>query len=183
MEPKHTSFFQTLDTATKIQKGQIEITNPVTVVKKGTKITQSQTALLDKLKIRPFEYKMNITNFLDGGKLIDAKVLYISTESILEKFKAKSQNLTALSLGAGYITPAAAQHLIARAFKNLAAASLASGFEIPQITAMKTAATSAPAIVVKVDAPVDVKPADCNCGENDEIDFEGGLFPMEDDDY
>jgi len=73
---------------------------------------------------------MNITKFLDGGKLFDAKVLSITPESIIEKFKAKSQNLTALSLGSGYIVSSAAPHCVARAFKNLAAVSLASGFEI-----------------------------------------------------
>jgi len=88
---------------------------------------------------------MHIKNFLDGTKLVDAKVLSISKEAILEKFKAKSQNLTALSLGSGYITSAAAPHLVARAFKNLAAASLASGFEIPQLAALKAAAAAGPA--------------------------------------
>jgi large subunit ribosomal protein LP0 len=73
---------------------------------------------------------MNVTKFLDGQKLFDAKVLSITPESIIEKFKAKSQNLTALSLGSGYIVSSAVPHSVARAFKNLAAVSLASGFEI-----------------------------------------------------
>merc|ERR1712110_1050089 len=128
-----------------IAKAQIEILNPVTIIETGQKINQSQAALLDKLKIRPFAYKMNVTKFLDGGKLFNAKVLSITPESIIEKFQAKSQNLTALSLGSGYITKAAAPHCVARAFKNLAAASLASGFEIPQLAALKAAAAAGPA--------------------------------------
>ena len=71
---------------------------------------------------------MHIKNFIDGGKLIDPKVLYISSESILEKFQGRAQTLTALSLGSGYITDVAAQHLVAYAFKNLAAVSIASGY-------------------------------------------------------
>merc|ERR1712076_333354 len=92
LDPKQTGFFQALNIATKIAKAQIEIINPVTIIEEGQKINKSQAALLDKLKIRPFEYKMHIKKFLDGGKLFDAKVLSITSESIIEKFKAKSQN-------------------------------------------------------------------------------------------
>merc|ERR1712195_122874 len=72
MDPKQTGFFQALNIQTKIVKAQIEIINPVTVIILGDKVTPSQTALLDKLKIMPFEYKMNIRSFMEGGKLVDA---------------------------------------------------------------------------------------------------------------
>jgi len=75
MDPKQTQFFQALNIQTKIVKAQIEIVNPVTVILADDKITASQAALLDKLKICPFEYKMNISNFMEGGKLFNAKVL------------------------------------------------------------------------------------------------------------
>lgn len=145
MDPKQTAFFQALNIATKIAKAQIEIINPVTIIEEGNKINQSQAALLDKLKIRPFEYKMHVKCFLDGGKLFNAKVLDITPEAIIEKFKAKSQNLVALSLGSGYVTSAAAPHLVAKAFKNLASASLAAGYDLPQLAALKAAAAAAPA--------------------------------------
>jgi len=90
LDPKQTAFFQALSIQTKIAKAQIEIVNPVTIIKEGEKISPSQAALLDKLKIRPFEYKMHIKNYLDGGKLIDAKVLSISSEAIIEKFTKKA---------------------------------------------------------------------------------------------
>lgn len=73
--------------ATKIQKGQVEIVNAVTVIHTDDKITPGQAALLDKLKIRPFEYKMHIKAFLDNGKRYDAKVLSITKEVILEAFQ------------------------------------------------------------------------------------------------
>jgi len=90
LDPKQTAFFQALSIQTKIAKAQIEIVNPVTIIKEGDKIGPSQAALLDKLKIRPFEYKMHIKNYLDGGKLIDAKVLSISKDAIIEKFTKKA---------------------------------------------------------------------------------------------
>ena len=145
LDPKQTGFFQALNIATKIVKGQIEIVNPVTIIDTGCKINSSQAALLDKLKIRPFEYKMNIKAFLDAGKLFDAKVLSMTPDIIRAKFTARSQNLIALSLGSGYVTSAAAPHLIANAFKNLASVSLAVGYDLPQLAAMKAAAKAAPA--------------------------------------
>jgi len=180
LDPKQTGFFQALNIATKIAKAQIEIINPVTIIETGQKINQSQAALLDKLKIRPFAYKMNVTKFLDGGKLFDAKVLSITPESILEKFKAKSQNLTALSLGSGYIVSSAAPHCVARAFKNLAAVSLASGFEIEQLKAIKAAAAAGPATSApagKADAPKKEEKVE---EEEEDLDM-GGMFG--DDDY
>merc|ERR1711982_35791 len=131
-------------------------------------------------KIRPFEYKMHIKKFLDGGKLFDAKVLSITPESIIEKFKAKSQNLTTLSLGSGYITAAAAPHCVARAFKNLAAASLASGFEIEQLKAMKAAAAAGPATAAPAKGDAPAKKEEKVEEEEEGLDM-GGMFG--DDDY
>lgn len=136
LDPKQTSFFQALKIATKIVKGQVEIVNPVEVIKVDDKITPGMAALLDKLKIRPFEYKMHIKAFLDNGKIYDSKVLDITTESIHECFTASAAMLTGLSLGSGYITSAAAPHLILNAFKNLAAVSAESGYGFAQADKM-----------------------------------------------
>jgi large subunit ribosomal protein LP0 len=166
-------------------RGQIDILNSFTIVKKGQKINQSAAALLDKLKIRPFEYKMNVKSFLEDGKLYDSKVLSITNEQIIEKFKAKSQNLIALSLGSRFIIPAAAPHLMQHAFKNLAAASLASGYEIPQLEAMK-AANQAPAIVKKSEAedePIDEKPTDDDLCDGELSDGAFNIFGDDEEDY
>jgi large subunit ribosomal protein LP0 len=91
LDPKQTSFFQALKIQTKIQKGQVEIVTPVTVIHVDDKITPGQAALLDKLKIRPFEYKMHIKAFMDNGKRFDAKVLAITPESIRESFQENAK--------------------------------------------------------------------------------------------
>ena len=145
MDPKQTGFFQALNIATKIVKAQIEITNPVTVITEGDKVTPSQAALLDKLKITPFEYKMHIRSFMEGGKLVDAKVLSITSDDIIERFTQDATNLTKLSLGSGYIISSATPHLIINAFKNLAGAAIASDYDFPALAALKSAAASAPA--------------------------------------
>lgn len=88
---------------------------------------------------------MVVKNFMSDRKLIDAKVLSISMDDVLAKFKKQSQNITALSLGSGYIISAAAPHLVFKAFKNLAAVGIAADYNFKQLEAMKSAAAAAPA--------------------------------------
>jgi len=145
LDPKQTSFFQALNIQTKIVKSQVEIVNEVKVIGQDEKISAGQAALLDKLKIRPFEYKMHIKCFLDNGKIYDAKVLAISPDVVLSIFNRSAQNVTALSLASGYIVSSAVPHIVLNAFKNLAAASFSSGFSFPQAEALKASAGSRPA--------------------------------------
>lgn len=131
MDPKQTQFFQALNIATKIVRAQIEIVNAVTIIQEGDKINPSQAALLDRLKICPFEYKMHIKSFMENGKHYSAKVLAIKSSDVLAAFSLSAANLTAISLSSGYMISSAAPHLIVNAFKNLAGASIASGYSFP----------------------------------------------------
>ena len=186
LDPKQTGFFQALSIQTKIVFGQIEMIYPVNIIHEGEKINQSQAALLDKLEIRPFEYKMHIKNYLDEGQIIDAKVLSIPY-SILDAFKKGGNNLTALSLGSGYVIPSAAPHLLMNAFKNLACVGIAADYEFEQLDAIKKAAASAPASggggggapAAGGDAPA--KKEEAPKEESEEMDLGGGLFG--DDEY
>lgn len=184
MDPKQTQFFQALNIATKIVRAQIEIVNPVTVITEGDKITQSQAALLDRLKICPFEYKMNIRCFMENGKLYNAKVLSITPENIIATFTESASNLTAISLASGYMISSAAPHLIINAFKNLAGAAIAADYSFPAVEALKNAAKNAPAAGgapaastggAAAAAPVEAEP-------EEDVDM-GDLFGGGDDDY
>jgi len=64
LDPKQTSFFQTLQIQTKIVKAQIDIVVAKQVIFVGEKIDSTQAALLDKLKIYPFAYKMHVKKVL-----------------------------------------------------------------------------------------------------------------------
>lgn len=94
-------------------------------------MTSTQAALLEKLKITPFTYKMHVKKVLDNGSIYEAKVLSITEENVLKAFSAAASNVTAASLGSGYIIPSATPHLIANAFKNLVAASFATDYSFP----------------------------------------------------
>jgi len=161
LDPKQTSFFQALSIQTKIVKAQIEIANPVKVIKEGERVNQSQAALLEKLKIRPFEYKMHVKKVLDNGKIYPPSVLLIKTDDILSAFKTAGSNITATSLGSGYIIASAAPHIIMNAFKNLACVSFASNYSFPlaerlrgSATASAPVATAAAKVETKAAAPV-----------------------------
>lgn len=102
------------------------------IINEGEKVTPGQSALLDKLKIRPFEYKMTIRKVMMDGNMYDPAVLSINSEDVLASFSKGVSNMTALSLGSGYVTPMAAPHLIMHAFKNLAAVAFATDYSFPE---------------------------------------------------
>ena len=184
MDPKQTQFFQALNIATKIQRAQIEIVNPVTVITEGDKITPSQAALLDRLKICPFEYKMNIRAFMDNGKLFDARVLAITPEDILASFSAGALNITQLSLGSGYLVQSAMPHVLCNAFKNLAGAALAADYSFPALEKLKSNAKAGPATGGGGAKPAAAAAAEAPAEEEPEEDVDmGGLFGGDDDEY
>lgn len=120
-DPGQTSFFQVLQIATKITKGQIEITSPVQILKEGDKVGSSEAALLQKLNILPFTYGLKIQTIYDNGSLFDPKVLDLTDADLAAKFGAAVRNVAALSLKLGYPTLASLPHSIANAFKTILA--------------------------------------------------------------
>lgn len=185
LDPKQTSFFQTLQIQTKIVKAQIEIVTEKQVIWVGDKIGATEAALLDKLKIYPFEYKMHVTKVLQNGSIFDAAVLEITPESILAKFKKAIGVQASLGLGLGVPNKASAPHTLLNGFKNLVAVSAASGYEFPQAKAMLEAAKNAPAAGAGAVATTTAAAApkeEEKVEEEEDVDM-GGLFGGDDDDY
>lgn len=120
-DPGQTAFFQTLQIATKIAKGQIEMTTDTHLISAGDKVTASQAALLQKLSIEPFTYGMTLKKVYDSGSLFDAKVLDITDEVLTAKFIAALNTISKLSLALNIPTEASVTHSIANAFKAILA--------------------------------------------------------------
>lgn len=116
-DPGQTAFFQTLQIATKITRGQIEMVNDTHLITTGERVTASQAALLQKLNIEPFSYGMILKKVYDNGSLFDAKVLEITDDVLAAQFCEALGVLAALSLAAGYPTQASVPHSIVNAFK------------------------------------------------------------------
>jgi large subunit ribosomal protein LP0 len=123
-DPGQTNFFQVLQIPTKIVKGQIEITNPVNLVKAGEKVGNSEAALLTKLNIKPFTYGLAIDCVYDNGSIFPVAVLDISKEQILSKFSEALSKVAAISLQIGFPTQASIPHAIANAFNSVIAVSV-----------------------------------------------------------
>lgn len=143
LDPKQTSFFQQLNIQTKIVKTQIEIVADKKIISAGQKIEATHAALLDKLKIRPFSYKMAVKKVYDDGQTFNPEILDISTESILKSFSGAITNMASMSLASGYVTKPAIPHIILNSFKNLAAVTFDSDYSFKQAEKMKDAAKNA----------------------------------------
>jgi len=124
-------------------KTQIEIVSDKRVITKGLKIESGQVALLEKLKIRPFSYKMNVKRVYEDGAIFSAEVLDITPDDIRAKFQKTIANMASISLASGYITKPAIPHLLANSFKNLAAVTFDADYSFKQADKMKEAAKKA----------------------------------------
>jgi len=118
-DPGQTAFFQTLQIATKITRGQIEMTADTHLITAGDKVTASQAAILQKLNIEPFTYGIKLKSVYDNGSLFDAKVLDITDDVLASKFSSALSMLASLSLALGYPTQASVPHSVANAFKAI----------------------------------------------------------------
>ncbi len=180
LDPKQTSFFQNLNIPTKIIKTQIDIVADKKIITQGMKIESSHAALLDKLKIRPFHYKMSVKQIYDNGQLLNAAILDITKDDILKKMQNAITNMACISLSSGYTTKAATPHIIMNAFKNLAAVTFETDYTFKQADKLKAAAAAGP---VAAGAPAGDKKAEVKEEEEEkEEDMDmGGMFG--DDDY
>lgn len=175
LDPKQTSFFQQLQIQTKIVKTQIEIVAEKQVIFKGDKIGSTEATLLDKLKIYPFEYKMEIKKVLQNGSIFEPAVLSLSNELLIAKFKNAIKLTASVSLALGYSTKASAPHTLLNGFKNLVGVSAVTGFEFKQAKAMLEAANNAPAAVAAPTATKAAAQAEEKKEEAEDIDM-GNLF-------
>ena len=137
LEPTQTSFLQALNISSKINKGQVEILNPVTLIKEGERVGQSEATLLSKLNIKPFNYGLHAVVVYDNGLVYDNKVLDMTEEDVFSRIRRGAQDIAALSLAVSYPTIAAVPHLIINGFKDLLHFAVATEYSFPQADAVK----------------------------------------------
>merc|ERR1712168_1040355 len=137
MGPEKTSFFQALSIQTKIARSTIEIVSPVHLLKPGDKVGQSESTLLNMLKISPFSYGLKVVQCYDEGSVFEPQVLDITEDDIRARFMAGVNNVAAVSLNIGYPTAVSAPHSIANGLKNLLAVAAATDISFPAAEKMK----------------------------------------------
>lgn len=137
LEPTKTSFLQVLNIASKINKGTIEITNDVNLIKQGDKVGQSEAQLLQMLDIRPFTYGLAVQSVYDNGTVYGAEILDLKDSDILARFASGIANVAALSLATGQATLAAFPHAVLNGYKNLLCIAVATDYNFKQAQKLK----------------------------------------------
>ncbi len=168
LEPTQTSFLQALNIASKITRGTIEILNDVHLIKTGDKVGASESALLQKLNIRPFYYSLSIRTVYDDGQLFDASILDVE-DSTFEKFMAEGiRNLTSISLAANIPTVAAVPHIIVNGFKNLLAVAVETEITFPLAETAKAYIADPSAFAAAAPAATEEKKEEAAAEESEE---------------
>jgi large subunit ribosomal protein LP0 len=163
LEPTKTSFLQTLGIASKINRGQIDILQDVTLIRAGTKVGNSQAVLLQMLNRKPFSYGLSCNYYYEDGKIYSSKLIDVSLAEVMQRFRAGISTIAAISLEIEVPTIASVPHSLINAYKNLLAISIESDYVFDQARAIKEAIENPEAFVqvqevdepVKVDEPVD----------------------------
>jgi len=139
LEPGQTAFFQALNIPTRINKGTIEILNDVVLVRKGEKVGTSECALMQKLNIKPFHFGLAVKYCFEGNgsSVYEPEVLDIDQTAVSAVIAECIGNLAALGLATGIPNRASMPHILGNAFKDLLAAAVESGYDMPQASHIK----------------------------------------------
>ncbi|KAL4442013.1 hypothetical protein ABPG77_011274 [Micractinium sp. CCAP 211/92] len=131
MDPSQTSFFQVLNIPTKINKGSVEITADVHLIKTGDKVGASEATLLSKLGIKPFSYGLIIQQVYDNGSLYDPKVLDITDDDLGGYITSGLRNIAAACLELNFPTIASVPHSLINGYKNVLAIAVETDYSFP----------------------------------------------------
>lgn len=137
LDPSQTSFFQVLNIPTKINKGTVEITTNVDLIKKGDKVGSSEAALLAKLGLRPFSYGLIVKSAYDNGSVLSPEILELTEDDVALKFENGLANVASMALSISYPSIAAAPAMFVNAYKNVLALSVATDYTFKQAEEVK----------------------------------------------
>lgn len=188
-DPGQTAWFQALQIPTKINRGQIEIINEVSLIKEGEKVGNSEAALLQKLDINPFTYGMEITCVYDNGEIFDPQVLDLTDDDLCDRLRSGIRAVAAISLELGYPTLASLPHSLSTAFKHLVAVALETDYSFEKADAWKEFIANPGAFGGGGGGGGDAAAAAAPAEEEKEEEEEesaggaGGLFEDDDDDW
>lgn len=121
---------------------------------------------------------MGVKKVYEDGAIFGADVLDITTEDILKSLKQSIANMASISMASGYVTKPAVPHIIANAFKNLAAVTFDSDYSFKQADKLKDAAKNAVRVApVSAAGGAPAKAAAVEEKKEEEADVDmGGLF-------
>lgn len=180
--PEKTSFFQALNIPTKIQKGTIEITNDVNLIKQGDRVGMSDATLLNMLNISPFTYGLVIEQVYDSGTMFDPKILDITDADLQARFMSGVRSVAAVSLKIGFPNMASAPHSLINGMKRCMGIAAATDITFKEAEKLKEylkdpskfAAAAAPAAAAAAKPAAAAKKEESEEEEDDDMGM--GLF-------
>jgi len=128
LEPSKTSFFASLNIATKINKGTVEILNSIKICEKGKKVGSSEAALLQMLDVKPFVYGAKIITCFSGSVMFPPEYI---------EFSETPMGLDTLSMVLSHPSVATFPQVIVDGFKNLVAVSIETNYDFSQAEQFK----------------------------------------------
>lgn len=183
-DPGQTSWFQALNIATKINRGQIEIISQMLLVAQGDKVGDSAAALLQKLDIRPFTYGLTVQIVYDDGETFSPVVLDLTEDDLISKLRTGANAVAALGMMIGYPTKASLVHSINNAYKALLSIGMGTDYKFGKVVEFENFAANAPVAAAATGgdagaaAPVEEEEESESAGGG-----AGGLFDDDDDDW
>jgi large subunit ribosomal protein LP0 len=154
LEPTATAFLQALNIPSKIVKGQIELTNAVHLIHKGERVKAGAAALLQKLKITPFSYGIEVNLVFNGGFVYSADLLDLTDRDVLDRFGRGLTRIAALGLQIGYPTLATVPHTIVNCYQNLLSIGIGTEYEFGPVAELKEKIANPGAFVAAAPAAV-----------------------------
>lgn len=120
LEPTQTNFFASMNIATRIRGGQIQIVNEVLLVRAGGRVDASHAALLNQLGLKPFTYAIQPIAIYDGGECYPANAAdACSPDEIHAAFVSGMNEVAAFSFGVGRPNLLTVPHSVAGAYLKL----------------------------------------------------------------
>jgi len=140
MEPTQTTFFQSMNIATRINKVQIDIVDEVHLIKQGFKVGASEASLLMKLNIKPFYYAMKVRQIYENGTAYEASILDITGDQIAQSLYSALHNVAAFCFSLNYPTIINVPHSLMNAYKQVLSLGLSlESYSWEQLDTVKTA--------------------------------------------
>lgn len=124
MDAQKTSFFQALNLATKIVKGDINILARTKIMAQGDKVGPSEAKLINMLGISPFSFGLKLEMIAMSGAVFPPSVLDIKMSDLIAHVCTGLANIASVGLALKLPNKASAPHSIVNGFKLIMAACL-----------------------------------------------------------
>jgi len=137
LEPTKTSFFASLNIATKITRSFVEILNDVKICEKGKKVGSSEATLLQMLDIKPFSYGPKIIACFNGSSILSPNLIDFTESQLFELMSENIDASTVLSLAQTYPNLIHYPKVILGGFHNLIAVTLGTNYNFKEAEGIK----------------------------------------------